>query len=384
MTGPFLVRVITSSVAGVGGNVGRLTSISTLGSFAGTLLIGYLAIPLLPNSFTMYATAGALVVVAAVYFTVFHRRLLGLTSAVALLAVAIGVTVYGQATRHYTWAFELYRGNSHFGQLQVIDRKDGSARYYLNDNLVQNIYDSVKKQSEATFTYMLSSLAQAYTTNINDVLCIGMGMGMVPMDFARQGAKVDIVEINPAILPIAKKFFDFDDRTVRLTFDDGRHFLNRCRKKYDVIVLDAFLGDSSPSHLLTHEAFLSMRQVLRPGGTLVINCFGELEEGQDFFTASMNKTLKSVFPGVRLHSSGSGAVFFAATDRLDPSFLREPDLAGVHPAVLRDVEATLHSHFEASPSHGRVLTDDYNPIEFYDAKHRESVRRRLALAAKDM
>src|SRR5438105_6955428 len=46
MTGPFLVRVITSSLAGVGGNVGRLTSIGTLGSFAGTLVIGYVMIPL--------------------------------------------------------------------------------------------------------------------------------------------------------------------------------------------------------------------------------------------------------------------------------------------------------------------------------------------------
>src|SRR5947208_2673534 len=60
MTGPFLVRVITSAVAGVGGNVGRLTSISTLGSLAGTMLIGYLMIPLLPNSVAMYVTALAL------------------------------------------------------------------------------------------------------------------------------------------------------------------------------------------------------------------------------------------------------------------------------------------------------------------------------------
>ena len=36
MTAPFLVRVNTTTVAGVGGNVGRLTSISTLCSFAGT------------------------------------------------------------------------------------------------------------------------------------------------------------------------------------------------------------------------------------------------------------------------------------------------------------------------------------------------------------
>src|SRR5690349_11476754 len=44
MTGPFLVRVITSSISAVGGNVGRLTSISTLGSLAGTMLIGYFLI----------------------------------------------------------------------------------------------------------------------------------------------------------------------------------------------------------------------------------------------------------------------------------------------------------------------------------------------------
>jgi len=384
MTGPFLVRVITSSLTGVGGNVGRLSSVSTLGSFAGTLLIGYFAIPLVPNSFTMYATAGTLLLVSAVYFTVYHRKLPVLALALVFLALAIVLTVYSELTHRYSWAVELFRGNSHFGQLQVIDRKDGTARYYLNDNLVQNIYDAVRKQSAATFTYMLSSLARAYTTNINDVLCIGLGMGMVPLDFARQGAKVDVVEINPAVLPVARRFFDFDPQKLQITFDDGRHYLNRCCKQYDVIVLDAFLGDSSPSHLLTREAFAAMRQVLRPGGTLVINCFGELEEGQDFFTASLDKTLKKVFRGVRLHSSGSGAVFFAATDRPDPSFVHDPDLMGVHPAVLREVEAALHSHLEASPSHGHVLTDDYNPVEFYDARHRETIRRHLALAARDM
>src|SRR3989449_501013 len=64
VTGPFLVRIITSSVSGVGGNVGRLTSISTLGSLVGTMLIGYFLIPLFPNSITMYATALCLMLVA--------------------------------------------------------------------------------------------------------------------------------------------------------------------------------------------------------------------------------------------------------------------------------------------------------------------------------
>jgi spermidine synthase len=384
MTGPFLVRVITMSVSGVGGNVGRLTSISTLGSFAGTLLIGYFAIPLLPNSFTMYVTAGALLLISAGYFLVFSRNLKALLPAIVFTAVAIGLTNHREWSRHYTWAIELFRGNSHFGQLQVIDGREGSSRFYLNDNLVQNIYDPERKQSKATFTYMLSALARAYTTNIQDVLCIGLGMGMVPMDFAQRGAKVDVVEINPAVLPVAQHFFDFRPEKCRITFDDGRHYLNRCRKKYNVVVLDAFLGDSSPSHLLTREAFAAIRGVLRPGGTLVINCFGEIEEGRDFFASSINRTLKAVFPRVRLHTIAHGAVFFAATDHPIPSFAREPDLAQVHEDVKPEVEAILHSHLDASLEHGLVLTDNYNPVEFYDARNREQIRRRLALAAKDM
>ena len=45
MVGPFFVRVLTSSVGNVGGNMGRLTAIGTFGSFAGTILIGYVLIP---------------------------------------------------------------------------------------------------------------------------------------------------------------------------------------------------------------------------------------------------------------------------------------------------------------------------------------------------
>src|SRR5204862_2819548 len=74
MVCPFLVRMLTESVAGVGGNVGRLTAISTLGSFAGTILIGYVLIPFLPNSITMYGTAVALMALAAGYFFGWGRK----------------------------------------------------------------------------------------------------------------------------------------------------------------------------------------------------------------------------------------------------------------------------------------------------------------------
>lgn len=382
MTGPYLVRVITSSVSGVGGNVGRLTSLSTLGSFAGTLCIGYILIPLMPNSLTMYLTAVTVLAVCAGYFVFFYRK------GIAPLLLA-GVLVSGTGlglnqSRQYSWMKEVFRGNSHFGRLQVLDRNDGRGRLYLNDNLIQNTYDPTTKQSESAFTYLLSGLARAYTTNIQDALCIGMGIGAVPMDFAHRGVRVDVVEINPAIVPVAVRYFDLQTNLFHLTLDDGRHYLNRCRTQYDVVVLDAFLGDSSPSHLLTHEAFASMHRVLRPGGTLVINSFGDLEEGRDFFAASLNKTLKTVFKAVHMHTSNRGAVFFAASDRADSGFVHSPDFTGVHELALPDTEAVFANLVDTPADRGRVLTDDYNPVEFYDARNREEIRRRLALSAKTL
>jgi predicted membrane-bound spermidine synthase len=384
MTGPFLVRVITSSVAGVGGNVGRLTSIGTLGSLAGTLLIGYLLIPRLPNSLTMYFTALTLMLVCAGYFLIARRK--GPATGVFLLALvsALGGSSYLELTHKYTYVTEVFRGNSHFGVLQVVDKQDGSCRFYLNDGLTQNTYDPDRKLSVSHFTYALSGLARAYTTNIGDVLCVGLGVGIVPMEFARGGARVDVVEINPAVVPVAVRFFGLETNKLNLTLDDGRHFLNRCRKQYDAVILDAFLGDSSPSHLLTREAFASIRRVLRPGGTLVINTFGSLEAGHDFFTASLSRTLRAVFPSLRAHTSGDGGIFFVASDRPALDFVHPPDLANIHPYVLRDTESTYTGIVEAAPEHGRVLTDDYNPAEFYDARNREDLRRRLAMAAKQM
>ena len=383
MTSPFLVRFITSSLEGVGSNVGRLSSVSTLGSFGGTLLIGYFMIPYLPNSITMYATAAVLALVCVGFFAVFAPKA-AVPAALAALLVgsAAGYQTYQHWAPHYTGVEERFRGNSHFGQLQVLDRKDGSMRFYLNDYLVQNTFDPDTKQSMSHFTYMLSGLARANVTNINDVLCIGLGVGIVPMEFAHRGAQVDVVEINPAVVPVAARFFNLQTNLIHLTIDDGRHYLNRCRKKYDAVILDAFLGDSSPSHLMTREAFNSMRNVLRPGGALVINSFGNLQPGRDFFTASLDRTLKAVFRTVRMHTSGDGGMFFAATDRLEAGFVHPPDLEGVHPRALQETRTTYDNIVDVPADSGRVLTDNYNPAEFYDARNREDIRRRLAMGAR--
>jgi hypothetical protein len=87
---------------------------------------------------------------------------------------------------------------------------------------------------------------------------------------------------------------------------------------------------------------------------------------------------------VRIHTTGNGAAFFVASDRPDPEFVHEPDFSAVHPRALEDTQAAFRSHMEVSREHGLVLTDNYNPVEFYDARNREAVRRHLALSARQM
>jgi spermidine synthase len=374
MTGPFLIRVVASSVAGVGGTAGRLTAIGTLGSFAGTVCVGYFMLPLLPNSISMYLTAVVLILICAGYFVFFGRSARAPLTAAAVLLVGIALLASRSPAPEYSHFIERYRGNSNFGDIVVLEHRNGSIRLLSNDNLIQNTYDPATKQSMSMFTYMLAGLARTYTSNITDVLCIGLGVGIVPMEFARAGARVDVVEINPAMVPVATEFFDLEPGLLEISLDDGRHFLNRCRKQYDVIVLDAFLGDSSPSHLMTREAFAAMRRVLRPGGTLVINAFCHLEPERDFFAASLSRTLQDVFPGVRMHSDDSQN-YFVATDRPDPEFVRAPELERIYPTLRSDARLVFAQIVRTAPDSGLVLTDDFNPAEFYDAQNREATRR---------
>jgi spermidine synthase len=384
MTGPFLVRVLTSSVSDVGGNMGRLTSVSTIGSFLGTLAIGYVLIPLFPNSTTMYATAAVLAAIGLFYFLAWKRKASTLAVMAAVIAVGAGSGAWGvgnEAFRHRSLV-EVFRGNSNFGMLQVLQQKDRAFRYFLTDYLVQNTYDVTSGRSVSMFTYMLEGLARAYTQRLDRVLVIGMGMGVVPRELARQGVTVDVVEINPAVVPVAEKYFDLDPRAFRLVIGDGRQFLNTSTAQYDAVILDAFNGDSSPSHLMTREAFQAIRNVLGPDGVLVMNSFADLDPLNDFAAASLERTLRSVFASLRVHGVQGGNTLFVASPRADLSVLRPPSFAAVHPDALDDVRAAFNTQWEPDLAHGLVLTDDHNPMEFYDAKNRERYRQSLALSMR--
>jgi SAM-dependent methyltransferase len=384
MTGPFLAGVVTRSIKDVGGTVGRLTALGTVGSLVGTAVIGYLLIPLAPNSWTMYGTAAVLAAVSVTWFAAWGRGTRATAAAAGVVALAVAAGAWGLRFDgpRIPGTQELYRGNSSFGLIQVVQPSGSRIRYYLTDYLPQNVYDTVSGTGAAMFTWMLEDLALAYAPRLDDALCIGMGIGIVPRDLARKGVRVDVVEINPAVVPIARRFFDLDPSAFDLVIGDGRWFANTTTRRYDAVLLDAFVGDNVPSHLMSREAFEAIARLLKPDGVLVINTFVDIGTRDDFLGASLMKTLRAVFPSVKAHGTRDANTLFVASRRTPLDVLALPDFSEVHPDALAEVRLAFTTLWEPDPAAGIVLTDDYNPADVRDAANREGHRRRLALSMK--
>jgi spermidine synthase len=380
MTGPFLVSVLAGSLRQAGATAGRLSAVSTLGSFLGTAVIGYVLVPLLPNSVTLLGTAAVVAAVALVYFAAWRRTAARLVMVLALVGAGAAAAAAGLAAEglHSAGLTELWRASSSFGQLQVVQVKGTSFRYALDDYLIQDAYDVAQKKSTAMFTYMLEGLARSYTARLDSVLCIGMGVGIVPRELAAAGARVDVVEINPAMTAMGRQWFDLDPSVFSLTVGDGRTYLRTTNKRYDAVLLDAFIGDSSPSHLMTREAFTEISRALNPGGVLVINTFVDFADRKDYMGTSLWKTLSAVFPSVRSHGAHDANTLFVASMTPGLEFLRQPELSGVHSAALAGVREAYGRAWTPDLTGGIVLTDDFNPLEYFDAAKRERYRRTLA------
>ncbi|MCC9599809.1 fused MFS/spermidine synthase [Stieleria sp. JC731] len=103
---------------------------------------------------------------------------------------------------------------------------------------------------------------------------VGLGCGVLTT-YGRPSDQYDLIEINPAVIDIADRYFTFmRDCPSQLNrhIGDGRLVLERMHdKKFDLLVLDAFSSDAIPAHLLTRESLQLYKQRLAENGVLAIH-----------------------------------------------------------------------------------------------------------------
>jgi SAM-dependent methyltransferase len=261
--------------------LGSLTGIAAFG------LLSYLWVP---------AWAWFAIVLAIVIAFVPRRRVLhalGALAAVVLIAVAdwprdeMGVKTEVTWSPYYQVLYKpVYRSIdvNHIGHQGMLEVARGGPAYRLAHRLAQ----------------------EAGARPFGDVLIIGAGSGNdVAAALSMGVGHVDAVEIDPVINGLGRLHHPdrpYSDPRVTIHLDDGRGFLRRTDKKYDLIcyaLVDSLTLHSSyssvrlESFLFTEEAFRDVKARLKPGGVFAMYNFYR----QGWVVGRLERLARSVFGG---------------------------------------------------------------------------------------
>ncbi|KTF08563.1 spermidine synthase [Pseudoalteromonas sp. 10-33] len=223
------------------------------------------------------------------------------------------------------------------------------------------------------FNYTKLTFASLLVTeNPKNVLIIGLGGGTLSnvIHELYPGAKIHNVEIDPAVLKVARDYFNFiETDNVTSSVQDGRIFIKRAaikKQKYDWIILDAFNGDYIPEHLLTKEFFEEVQSVLADGGVIAANTFSssKLYEHEsatyhsvfgDFINVSRaNRSNRIILAGIK--TMPTQAQLNERAKALE-SKLKKYDV-DIN-AISNYIQYTKNS--QDWPKNTKILTDQYSP-----------------------
>jgi spermidine synthase len=380
---PYLVRLAARELDRIGRTVGVFYSVSTLGSFAGTVLAGFYLLAYFGVSRIFQLVGALLVALAVAYFVFFRRR------AAALLLLALPLLLSHEQPLRTTTApdgtrvVEVLSRDTYYGHLTVIDYHHGPQRYreMLLDGQVQGAVDTANGLSIFAYTYFLQLVPTGLRPGGERCLVMGLGPGVVPMWYERQGIAADVVDINRDLVEVAKSHFGFAV-SGDVVVGDARRHLATSRRSYDYVIFDVFNGDTTPEHLMSIEAMRLAKARVRPGGVLAVNVMGSLRH-DNFVTASVARTLEAVFESVAIFpvfpadaEEQAGSVVMVAWDGAARSFpAGRFDRAPVHPLVRQRLGRSAGWRFRFPvETRAIVLSDEYNPIGFFDLWVKERAR----------
>ena len=386
---PYLIKIATTELHNLGRMVGGFYALSTFGSVIGTVLTGFLLIAYFGVSRIFDITGSLLIVLSVGYFVLFRKY--WLFSAALLIPVFVMWDSAPDAPvsavmENGTRVTRVAEHESFYGNVQVLDYDYGNnrTREMVIDGLIQGGINRNTGMSIYPYNYFLQFIPYALYPEGDKCLVIGLGAGLVPRWYIDKGIDAHVVDIDPAVAELAGLYFDYRESD-QVHIQDARYYLNSTRNLYDYLILDVFNGDTTPGYLLSREAVNLFSDRMTQEGVLGINLVGSLRR-DSLMTASVIKTLEQEFDQVEIYPTfdpeqgeGVGNLVIIAY-RGAPRSVNWDSMRhnAVDTYAYRAVWSNIGRRFsfpEDAPA--IVLTDDYNPIDFFDAGLRESVRRQI-------
>jgi spermidine synthase len=261
-TFPCAIQIASTQMSRLGRDIGRVYSVNTGGAIAGTVLAGFLLIPLwgLQPALKL-AVALNLCLALALFVT---SRWAGWRRGAAVLASMLALAAsYASPTwdpSAMTSGVAIY-GRSYFGRLSKVGFRAAAAfgdrLLYYRDGLSATVsvhqqgdllYLRVNGKTDASNTgdmhtqLMMGHLPLLIHPDPKRVLVVGMGSGVTAGAVALYPTeRIDVIEIEPAVVEAAE-FFTKENRGIlknpkaHVAIADGRNFLLASDGGYDVII----------------------------------------------------------------------------------------------------------------------------------------------------
>jgi len=106
------------------------------------------------------------------------------------------------------------------------------------------------------------------------VAIVGLGAGTLS-SCARESDEFVFIDVDPKIESVARRHFtDLADAKgkIEIRLADSRAALTDTQEDFDLIVIDAFMGDGVPPHLLTFEALAQYQaRIAKHDGLILVH-----------------------------------------------------------------------------------------------------------------
>lgn len=205
----------------------------------------------------------------------------------------------------------------------------------------------------------------AFVEKPQRALLVGLGGGSMP-SFLRKHfpeLQIDVVEIDPVVLEVAKSHFGFrEDARLRVHIDDGRRFIEARSGQYDFMLIDAYSAESAPPHLVTREFMQAVHRAMTPNGVVVSNVWGP---AHNKLYDSILRTHRTVFAQTDVARTASDGNHIVIGHKVAPNHSRADVLErtrelskrlSVPPQLTRAV-ARSYRVVDVDPEGAKVLLD---------------------------
>ena len=290
----------------------------------------------------------------------------------------LGFLVAGAAS-----ADVIYTKKSLYRNIIVTEgRSEICMSFVLHDRYSNEIQSCMDKQDHRRLVFAYTKMVFAglmVDPRPERILVIGLGGGSIPRVFEAlyPEAHLDVVELDPAVVDVARRFFDYrPGKNTRIVTRDGRVFVKHAllddKARYDYIVLDAFNGDYIPEHLMTKEFLTECKRLLTDDGVLVANTFSTSK-----LYDSESATYQAAFGwfvnvservGNRIILTGRHRPVDKAALATGLKALDSERLGGFGIDPQNDWLARVDATPEWDPD-ARVLTDQYAPVNLLNGPH---------------